>query len=164
MARRVYFAFHYQNDISRVNVVRNSWLTHKDREAAGFFDASLWEKAKKTGDEGIKRMINNGLDGTSVTVFLLGLETAHRPWVRYELERSHERGNGMLAIRIHFIKNLLGQTSFPGDNIFDTFVTTDAFGRQVHLSSYYPCYDWIVDDGYNNLGTWVQQTAVSAGR
>ena len=41
MARRVFFSFHYERDIWRANVVRNSWLT-KDREAAGFFDASLW--------------------------------------------------------------------------------------------------------------------------
>ena len=48
MARRVFFSFHYERDIWRVNVVRNSWLT-KGREAAGFWDASLWEEAKKKG-------------------------------------------------------------------------------------------------------------------
>jgi hypothetical protein len=164
MARRVYFAFHYENDISRVNVVRNSWLTHKDRESAGFFDASLWEKAKKTGDTAIKRMIQDGLDGTSVTVFLLGSETAGRPWVRYELEESHKRGNGMLAIRIHGIKNLQGYVSTAGDNIFNTFWTTDARGQQRYLSDFYPIYDWLGNDGYNNIGEWVEQAARSAGR
>lgn len=164
MARRVYFAFHYQNDISRVNVVRNSWLTHKDRESAGFFDASLWEKARKTGDSAIKRMIQNGLDGTSVTVFLLGSETAGRPWVRYELEESYKRGNGMLAIRIHGIKNLQGYVSTAGDNIFNTFWTTDARGQQRYLSDFYPIYDWLGNVGYSNFGEWVEQAAKSAGR
>ena len=46
MARRVFFSFHYERDIWRANVVRNSWVT-QDREAAGFWDASLWEEAKK---------------------------------------------------------------------------------------------------------------------
>ncbi|QDT59465.1 hypothetical protein SV7mr_19720 [Stieleria bergensis] len=164
MARRVYFAFHYQNDISRVNVVRNSWLTHKDRESAGFFDASLWETAKKNGDAGIRRMIQNGLDGTSVTVFLLGSETARRPWVRFELEESYKRGNGMLAIRINGIKSLQGLTSANGENIFATFTINDAQGNQRYLSDYYSLYDWGLNDGYRNIGTWVEQAAKAAGR
>lgn len=164
MARRVYFAFHYQNDISRVNVVRNSWLTHKDRESAGFFDGSLWERAKRTGDNAIKSMILDGLEGTSVTAFLLGSETAHRPWVRYELEESHKRGNGLLAIRIHGIKNFAQQTSWPGPNIFDTFWTTNTSGQREYLSWSYRLYDWVSDNGYSNLGLWVQQAATDAGR
>ncbi len=164
MARRVYFAFHYQNDISRVNIVRNSWLTHKDRESAGFFDASLWEKSKKSGDSAIKRMILDGLESTSVSVFLLGTETANRPWVRYELEESYKRGNGMLAVRIHGLKNLSGLTSNSGPNIFDTFWVTDAAGRKQFLSGTYPLYDWVLNDGYKNFGAWVQTAATQAGR
>jgi len=48
MAKRVFFSFHYQDVIDfRANVVRKHWLTKRDREAAGFFDASVWETAKK---------------------------------------------------------------------------------------------------------------------
>jgi hypothetical protein len=163
MARRVYFAFHYQNDISRVNVVRNSWVT-QDREAAGFYDASLWEKAKKKGDNAIQKMIDDGLWGTSVTVFLLGAETAGRPWVRYELEKSYENGNGLLAIYIHNIKNFQGQISYQGANILDQFHTTDAYGNKTNLSQRYHTYDWVYNDGYNNFGDWVEAAATIAGR
>jgi hypothetical protein len=42
MAKRVFFSFHYQDVIDfRANVVRQHWLTKPDREAAGFFDASI---------------------------------------------------------------------------------------------------------------------------
>jgi hypothetical protein len=48
MAKRIFFSFHYQDVIDfRANTVRNHWLLKKDREDAGFFDASVWEKAKK---------------------------------------------------------------------------------------------------------------------
>ena len=49
MAKRVFFSFHYQ-DVSdfRANVVRNHWLLKSDRSTSGFFDASIWETAKKT--------------------------------------------------------------------------------------------------------------------
>jgi len=103
MARRVFFSFHYERDIWRANVVRNSWVT-QDREAAGFWDASLWEEAKKQGDEAIKRMINRGLENTSVTAVLIRSETASREWVQYEIKRSYERLNGLLGIFIDGIK------------------------------------------------------------
>jgi len=51
-------------------VVRNSWVTKPDREAAGFIDAADFEEIKKQGDEAIKRWINSQLDGISVTVVI----------------------------------------------------------------------------------------------
>lgn len=78
MARRAFFSFHYERDIWRANVVRNSWVT-QNREAAGYFDASLWEEAKKKGDGAIKAMIDSALINTSVTVVLVGQETASAP-------------------------------------------------------------------------------------
>jgi hypothetical protein len=76
MAKRVFFSFYYQDVIDfRANVVRQHWLTKPDREAAGFFDASIWGNAKLSGDVGIKRVINAGIDGTSVTCILVGSET-----------------------------------------------------------------------------------------
>ena len=38
MARRVFFSFHYKNDVWRANQVRNSWVT-QGKEAAGFIDS-----------------------------------------------------------------------------------------------------------------------------
>jgi MTH538 TIR-like domain (DUF1863) len=85
-------------------VVRQHWLTKSDREAAGFFDGSLWESAKKTGSLAVKRLINSGLDGTSVTCVLIGSETYVRPWVRYEILKCFRRGNSVLAVHINTIK------------------------------------------------------------
>ena len=104
MAKRVYFAFHYQDVIDfRVNVVRNHWVTKEHRDAAGFFDSSLWEAAKKQGDIAIKRIINAGLQGTTVTCVLIGSRTYLRPWVRYEILKSLKRGNYILAVHINSI-------------------------------------------------------------
>ena len=101
MARRVFFSFHY-DDVTRVNVVRNSdRIVRQYERAARFHDASLWEKAKKQGRLALKRMINDGLQGTSVTCVLVGQHTWERPWVRYEILKSFARGNGILAVQIH---------------------------------------------------------------
>ena len=45
MVRKVFFSFKYE-DVSRVMVVRNSWVT-QGREAAGFIDAADFEKIEK---------------------------------------------------------------------------------------------------------------------
>jgi len=119
MAKRVYFAFHYRDVVNfRANVVRNHWLTKRDREAAGFFDASLWEEAKRKGDIALKRLINAGLDGTSTTCILIGSQTYARPWVRYEILKSLKRGNAILAVHINSIPGKDRRTKPLGANPF----------------------------------------------
>jgi hypothetical protein len=162
MARRVFFSFHYERDVWRAGQVRNSWVT-KDREAAGFWDAACWEEVKKKGDEAIKRWIDNQLDNTSVTVVLIGAETSTRPYVGYEIEQSYKRGNGLLGIRIHSLKDMNGRTDVMGTNPFDSWYITQN-GVQTYFSSIYKTYDWILNSGYQNLATWIEQAAQQVGR
>lgn len=117
MAKRVFFGFHYQDVIDfRANVVRQHWLTKPDRESAGFFDASIWESAKKTGDVAVKKLINSGLDGTSVTCVLIGSETYARRWVRYEILKSFRKANLIIAVHINSIKGKDQRTKPKGPN------------------------------------------------
>lgn len=163
MARRAFFSFHYKNDVWRANQVRNSWVTKDDKEAAGFIDAADFEKIEKEGDDAIKRWINKQLEGTSVTVVLIGSDTSNRPYVKYELQKSYEKGNGLLGIYIHKLKDKDGNTSTKGSNQFGE-IGKDANGNSVFFSSSYPCYDWVDDDGYNNLGNWIETAAKKANR
>lgn len=147
MARHVFFSFHYERDIWRANVVRNSWVT-KDRKSSGFFDDSLWEEAKKKGDAAIKKMIDDALVGTSVTAVLIGKETSTRTYVKYEIDKSIERGNGLLGVRIEKIRDRNGNVDDAGSN---------------PLPAGYNTYLWNKDEGYKNFGTWVEAAAKAAG-
>lgn len=113
MARRVFFSFHYERDVWRASQVRNSWVT-KDRESAGFWDAASWEAVKKKGTDAIEKWIDNQLNGTSVTVVLIGAETSERTYVGYEIKQSYNKGNGMLGIYIHSMKDQDGKYDFIG--------------------------------------------------
>lgn len=114
MARRVFFSFHYQRDIWRVNQIRNiPEIT--DCAAAGFQDASLWEEAEEKGDAEIKELIDKGLENTTVTVVFIGFKTASRKYINYEIEKSIERGNGIVGIQIHHLKNQTKETDEPGE-------------------------------------------------
>ena len=112
MARRVFFSFHYDNDVWRANQVRDSNVV-AGMEVAGFFGESEYQAARKR-KEATKQMILRHLDGTSVTVVLIGTQTANRPWVKFEIEQSIARKNGLLGIQIHHLKNQTGQTGFAG--------------------------------------------------
>ena len=144
--RHVFFSFKYK-DVSRAMVVRNSWVT-QGNVAAGFIDAADFEKIKRQGDAFIKRWIDNQLQGTSVTVVLVGQHTCSSRWVRYEIDQSIERGNGLLGIDISKIKDLQGHTS-------------ERCGK---VPKGYPFYLWNRDNGYDNLGDWIEEAADQAGR
>lgn len=58
MARRVFFSFHYQNDINRSMTVRNSWVT-QGKEAAGFIDKADFEQIKRQGNNAVDGLISN---------------------------------------------------------------------------------------------------------
>ncbi|MCQ0168306.1 hypothetical protein DN388_15230 [Pseudomonas sp. S12(2018)] len=105
MARRTFFSFHYQEDVWRVWNVRKCWAIDKDREADGFFDGSVFEASKRESDEALKNFLRDGLKNTSVTCVLAGQHTSTRRWVRYEIVRSVLKGNGLLTIDIHGVKN-----------------------------------------------------------
>ena len=148
MSRRTFFSFHYEHDIWRANVVRNSWVT-QDRASAGFFDGSLWEEAKTKGDSAVRALIDDGLLNTSVTVVLIGRFTSSRDYVRYEIEQSAARGNGLLGVHIENIGNANGKTDTAGASPLPAGV---------------PVYWWYGDEGYTNLGSWIEAAAIAAGR
>lgn len=120
MAQYVFFSFHY-DDVKtfRANVVRNHGFTKANGQEAGFFDASIWEDAKRHGDESIKRLINSNLDGTTVTCALIGTGTWSRRWVRYEILKSYDRGNKLFGVHINSVTDKNRQTFLQGKNPFD---------------------------------------------
>jgi hypothetical protein len=159
MARRAFFSFHYERDAWRAGQVRNSWVT-KDREGAGFWDAASWEEIKKKGKAAVEKWIDEQLKGTSVTVVLIGAQTSTREYVGYEIEQSQKKGNGMLGIYIHNIKDSEKRTDTKGANPFNSYTFKDSEGRVIT----YPTYDWVSDDGYNKIGDWIETAAKKAGK
>lgn len=158
MARKTFFSFHHKADNWRAGQVRNSWVT-QDRKAAGFFDSAEWEKVKKKNDSDIEKWIDEQLNGTSVTVVLIGEKTHGRKWINYEIKSSWKRGNGLLGIYIHQIKDQDKKTSSKGKNPFDqwTFKIAD---KVISI----PVYDWEDNDGYKNMGDWIEKAAKVRGK
>jgi hypothetical protein len=161
MARQIFFSFHHQRDSWRANQVRNSWVTQDGK--AGFWDAAEWEQVKRKDPDSIHRWIDKQMNGTSVTVVLIGNQTSSREHVDYEIEQSHKFGKGILGVRIHKLKNKDGFTDQPGMNPLDLWSVGEGALRK-KFSSMYKTYDYVTDDGYKTLGSWIEAAAKAAGK
>ena len=146
MARKVFFSFKY-DDVQRAMNVRNSNVISGALKS-GFIDKADFEAVEKQGDKAIQKWIDEQLTGTSVTVVLVGANTNKSKWVKYEIEQSIARGNGLLTIDISKIADLNGNT-------------TDCCSLRAQG---YMHYLWNKDSGRDNLGTWVESAAKAANR
>lgn len=133
MARYTFFSFSYEDVKNfKVNVVRNSWLLNNNSQT--FIDGSIWENEKSKGSAAIKALIEEGLNRTSVTALLIGDNTYDRRWVKYEIVKSFERGNGIIAIHINRIRGKNQKISARGLNPLDRLafeVSND--GKKIHF-------------------------------
>ncbi|CAN7797010.1 TIR domain-containing protein [Paraburkholderia hospita] len=146
MARKVFFSFKY-DDVQRAMNVRNSNVI-TGAIKSGFIDKADFEEVERKGDSAIKAWIDKQLDGTTVTVVLVGANTNKSRWVTYEIDRSIARGNGILTIDVSKIKDLNGNT-------------TECCSLRVKG---YNHYLWNDGNGRDNLGKWVEDAAVAAGK
>lgn len=144
LARKVYFSFHFDRDSWRVGQVRNCNVVSK-YEKNPFYDKASWEAIKKKGDAAVQKWIDQQLRGTSVTVVLIGKETASRRWVKYEIRQSVALGKGLIGIDISKIKNHAG--------------VVEASAGANPLPAGYRVYLWNKNDGPRNLGTWIEAAA-----
>lgn len=151
MARKVFYSFHYERDAWRAAQVRNSNAIANEDEY-GVIDSVAWETIERQGDDAIKRWIQGQLTNTSVTVVLIGAQTSQRKWVDYEIRESWNRGNGLLGVRIHSVKDQRQMTDSYGDNPF----TGINLKNGTALSSKVKIYDWVSDNGRYNLSAWVE--------
>jgi len=147
MARRVFFSFHYKH-VWKVNQIRNI-PNVTGTAAAGFQDASLWEEAKKKGDKAIKAMIDKALENTSVTVVCVTYGTTNRKYINYEIDKSLERGNGLVAVQIHHLKDQNGNTGSPG--AIPSQIKANGFKAYKYTKS-------------NSLAKWIEEAAKLAGK
>ncbi len=150
--RQVFYSFHFDNDVFRVQQIRNIGSIEENKPVA----PNDWETVKKGGDSGIERWINDNMFGRSIVVVLIGEKTFERKWVRHEIKKAWKEGKALLGIYIHNINCIKNGKCSKGSNPFD-YVTADD-GK--NLSSVVPCYDPKVDaynDIKDNLEKWVEE-------
>ncbi len=137
--RRVFFGLDYERDLFRVNKIRRVQGIISCA-AAGFESTEVWERAKRRGDAAVHGLVNDGLNNTTVTVICIGQMTSFRHYVHYEIERSLERENSVVGIKIHHLPNEQGIRDEEGTTLpeliyagFKVYAYTDAKNLAAHI-------------------------------
>src|SRR5258706_15757595 len=176
--RRVFFSFHYGEDSVNAAQIRNSNVIAGVGKA-GFADGAEWETVRRNNEQTIRNWINDQLEGTSVTVVLIGSNTAGRRWVNYEITQSVAKGNGLLGIYMHLMDGFQpagsGLLNFiapqPGRSPFLGHPPRMNLGGLLRLAGVPPSLDgqvtkycWVMNRGRDNLGAWIEDAARDVGR
>ena len=150
--RQVFYSFHFDNDVMRVQQIRSIGAIEDNKPVS----ANNWEEIKKKGKAGIEKWIDDNMNYRSCVVVLVGEETADRPWVKYEIKKAWEDGKGLLGIYIHNIKCPRKGKSNKGKNSFEDFTFKDGS----KLSSKVSCHNPSPTDAYtdikNNIEAWIE--------
>jgi len=150
--RQVFYSFHYNNDVMRVQQIRNIGALEENKPVS----ANQWEEVKKKGDAAIKKWIDDNMDYRSCVVVLVGEETANRPYVQYEIKRAWESGKGLFGIYIHNLKCPNNGTCNQGKDPFEQF--TFKSGEQVkNIKCYNPKSTDAYNDIKNNIEEWIEK-------
>ena len=157
--RRVFYSFHYKKDVRRVAQIRNIGAIEDNKPVS----ENAWEDVKKKGNAAVEKWIDDNMKNRSCVIVLIGEETAHRKWVKYEIKKALKDGKALLGIYIHNIKDPLlcrqGESgeSYKGDNPFEQFKLKDG----TRLSEIVKCHNPFILDPYNdikkNLEDWIEE-------
>lgn len=151
MPRRCFYSFHYEPDNWRASTVRQIGAIEGNQPASD----NDWESV--TGganpDEKITRWIAEQMQGRTCTIVLVGAGTAKRKWINHEIIKSWTDGLGVVGIRIHGLKNRLGQTTTMGENPFDHI--THGPSKRL-LSTLVKCYNPAGDTSQERYA-WISQ-------
>lgn len=149
--RKVFYSFCYDTDVMRVQQIRNIGAINDNKPVS----PNQWETIKKSGDEAIKRWINENMEYRSCVIVLIGTETADSKWVNYEIKHAWNTGKALMGIYIHNLRDPNSGTCRKGRNPFSNFHVDG-----VDLANLVPCYDpnsWdAYGDIYDNIEDWVE--------
>lgn len=97
-------------------------------------------------------------------VVLLGTNILKISFVQYDICESIKRGNAVIGVYVHNIKDMLtGQISSKCN------VHTEIGQYNDNLPAYFDkhndvIYDYKIDNGYENLGQWVESASKKNGK
>ncbi len=150
--RQVFYSFHFDNDVMRVQQVRQMGVIDGNAAVA----PNTWEEVKRKGKSSIEDWIDENMKYRSCVVVLIGTNTHEREWVKYEIEKAWKDGKGLLGIHIHNLNCPNNGTCSKGANPFDQFTFTLA-GKVVVPPVYNPKTSDAYGDIKKNLADWIEE-------
>lgn len=157
MKRKVFYSFYHQADKERAARIQQLPIV----DGSSYESEQDWQAIVDHGPAIIESWIDEQLKGKSCTIVLIGSDTAHRKWIKHEIQRSWDYGKGLLGIHIHHLEDNGGRQGLKGQNPFNSF-TIRQDGRR--LSDVVKTYDPPLTDNQavleyieQNLSHWIEE-------
>lgn len=125
MAKSVFYSFHYEHDVARVQLVENI----NALEGQPILNAQEWETVQRGGSKAVEQWIDDKMKYKKAVIVLIGRHTASRGWVRYEIEKAWADKRPLLGVRIHGLSSF-GDVDSAGANPFES---ADVATRQIRV-------------------------------
>lgn len=153
----VFYSFHYANDVFRVQQIRNMGVVDGNEPVS----PNDWEQVKRGGDAAVQRWVDENMKYKRCVIVLIGLATASRKWVKYEIKRAWEMKKGLFGIYIHNLKDPRTGACGKGPNPFGNW---NVSGQS--MANLITCHDPNAWDAYGDISrymaTWVSQAIDAA--
>lgn len=148
----VFYSFHFDNDVMRVQQIRNIGSIEGNPPTS----PNEWERLKRVGKRSVENWIDVNMKYKRCVIVLIGSQTSGRPWIEHEIIKAWNDGKALMGIYIHNLKCPRNGFDRKGRNPFDLIKFTD--GRK--MSSVVPCFEPIPAYAYRdiaeNISNWIQ--------
>lgn len=151
--RQIFYSFHYDNDVFRVQQIRNMGALEDNKPVS----ANDWETVKRGGDRAIEKWIDENMNYRSCVIVLISEDTHKRPWVKHEIKKAWDDGKGLLGIYVHNLKHPQTGTCSKGTNPFEQFTFNDGTKLSTKVNCYNPSSNDTYNDIKNNIEDWVEK-------
>jgi MTH538 TIR-like domain (DUF1863) len=149
--RQVFYSFHFDHDVMRVQQIRNMGVIEGDEPVS----ANEWEQLKRKSG-GVEKWIDDNMKYRSCAIVLIGEDTSKRPWVKYEIKKAWNDKKGLFGIYIHNLKHPITGTCTQGTNPFTQF----SFKKKNGTAAVIPVYNPSTSDAYGdikkNIDKWAE--------
>lgn len=112
--RTVFYSFHYDRDVLRVQLVRNIGAV----DGSPALGSQEWETVRRNSQQAVVNWIDKQMAYKRAVVVLIGQQTANRPWVKYEIEKAWKGKKPLVGVHIHGLSSM-GLADTKGSNPFD---------------------------------------------
>lgn len=97
MAKRIFISYNHKDQMKAKGFNLLRWNKNVELDFVG---RHLLDPVDSNNEQYIRSKVSEQLSGTSVTVVLIGTETADSDWVAWEIDKSIEKQNGVVAIKL----------------------------------------------------------------
>lgn len=156
--RKVFYSFHFDNDVMRVQQVRNMGVIEGNTPVT----ANAWEEVKRKGTKAIEGWIDDNMKGKSCVIVLIGTETNKRPWVDYEIKKAWEDRKGLLGIHVHNLSCPNNGTCAQGTDPLSKY-SFKVGDKVVKPKTYNPKSTDAYNDIAKNIEAWIEDAIAIRG-